>query len=120
MGNEESGMGSSNTTNAHCCTSLRDAVSFSCPDHPDPFQCPDALVTYSPSLCEYGLIVHDGGCSSVSILFCPWCGKQLPRSRRDQWFEELAKLGYDDPLSEDIPAAFRSDAWWRDEGRLGH
>jgi len=66
-------MKSTNKTQQHCCTWMREAVSFKCPDHPDPFDCPDALVTYVPKSCRYGLIVHDGGSSSITILFCPWC-----------------------------------------------
>ncbi|WP_404900450.1 hypothetical protein PV791_04820 [Priestia filamentosa] len=25
----------------------------------------------------YGLIVHDGGSSTIEMSFCPWCGKKL-------------------------------------------
>ena len=32
----------------------------------------------------YGLIIHDGGTSAVTIQFCPWCGSKLPASKRDR------------------------------------
>ncbi len=95
-----------------CCDRMSEVVSFECPDHPHPYDCPDALITYGPRFDEYGLIVHDGGLSFVTIMFCPWCGKQLPCSKRDRWFEELEKLGFDDPWDQEIPAEFETDKWW--------
>ena len=26
---------------------------------------------------DYGIIIHDGGSSFITIKFCPWCGKKL-------------------------------------------
>lgn len=92
---------------------MTDAVNLTCPDHPERLECPDALVHYSPRFDEYGLIVHDGGQSFVTIAFCPWCGAQLPESKRDLWFDELKRRGFQDPLTSDVPAEFRSDQWWR-------
>ncbi|WP_439654229.1 DUF6980 family protein [Streptacidiphilus anmyonensis] len=42
--------------------------------------CPDALIRFSAKFWEHGLIVHDGGASSMVIDFCPWCGQRLPES----------------------------------------
>ena len=67
----------------HCCDEMRQQVERECDLHPDRSYCPDALVTYSPRWREYGLIVHDGGSSWVSIRFCPWCGSRLPESVRE-------------------------------------
>jgi len=55
----------------------------SCAQHPSRFDCPDALIEYFPRLGEYGLIIHDGGQSVVTIAFCPFCGAKLPTSRTD-------------------------------------
>jgi len=100
----------------HCCARMVDAVNSTCDQHPDRYDCPDALVAYVPQFREYGLIVHDGGgapnASHVGIAFCPWCGSELPPSLRDEWFDELDRLGLV-PESEDFPEALRSDAWWR-------
>ncbi len=63
----------------HCCERMDQAVHYRCPNHPNPFECPDNLVCYSEEREEYGLIVHDGSESYVVIEFCPWCGKHLPR-----------------------------------------
>jgi len=61
-------------------------VEFACPDHPDARACPDKLVVFSGSTDEYGLLIHDGedgyATSSITIAFCPWCGSQLPLSKR--------------------------------------
>jgi hypothetical protein len=61
---------------------MRTALSHSCPQHPDPHDCPDALIEYSPTFDEYGLLIHDGGASSLTISFCPFCGAALPHSKR--------------------------------------
>jgi hypothetical protein len=80
-----------------CCEQMRTQLAFDCPTHQDPFDCPDQLVTYAPSFQEVGLIVHDGGRSSITIAFCPGCGTPLPASQRAAWFDELERAGIDDP-----------------------
>ncbi len=99
-----------------CCDAMGAAMENDCDQHTDPFECPDVLVSYSPTFNEYGLIVRDGGASSVVIGFCPWCGTKLPESLRDRWFDELEAKGYDGPLfSDDLPKSYTSAAWWRDQ-----
>jgi hypothetical protein len=92
-------------------------LSQTCPQHDDPFECPDNLMYWSPPLDEYGLIVHDGGASYVLVAACPWCGRKLPDSKREQWFDELEKLGYESPLVDEVPTPFDSDRWYRDGPR---
>lgn len=62
----------------HCCEDMALAVAQECPDHEDPFDCPDYLVHFSPEHVFYGLVVHDGGGSAMEIRHCPWCGAALP------------------------------------------
>jgi len=57
--------------------------------------------------------IRDGGSSVMQMRFCPWCGSELPESKRDLWFDTLAGLGFDDPWQQPIPDEFRSDQWWR-------
>jgi hypothetical protein len=83
-----------------------------CDQHFDRYDCPDMLIGYTPEYREYGLIVHDGGHSTVVIAYCPWCGTQLPASLRDEWFDRLDRLGLD-PGDPATPEPMRSDAWWR-------
>jgi len=98
-----------------CCEKMRSQVNFLCEIHNDLSQCPDSLITYEPRFNSYGLRVHDGGSSSISIHFCPWCGVSLPHSLRERWFNELDRLGFDDPFSQEIPSEYQSDAWYRDQ-----
>ena len=70
------------------------------------------IIQYSDRFDEYGIVIHDGGNSSIIINYCPWCGKELPKSKRDEWFDTLEKLGFINPLEEDIPIEFKSNLWW--------
>jgi hypothetical protein len=96
---------------AHACDRMREELEKRCDEHSDRFACPDALVTYEPKFDEYGIIVHDGGHSSVQIAFCPWCGVRLPDSKRDRWFDELEARGID-PSNPEVPSEFRTEEWW--------
>lgn len=100
----------------HCCDRMRAQVAFACDAHPDLAGCPDSLIAYSARFDEYGLRVHDGGGSVVSIAYCPWCGERLPSSRREEWFRRLEELGFQDPLSQGIPSEFTTSAWWKAGG----
>ncbi|GAA0346650.1 hypothetical protein NE235_09890 [Actinoallomurus spadix] len=94
----------------HCCEAMARQVNWHCDQHDDPSDCPDAVVLFSARFLEYGLIIHDGGTSSIGIGFCPWCGQRLPTSQRDRWFEELEGRGID-PWEDEIPAEFQDDRW---------
>ncbi|MGW7258388.1 DUF6980 family protein [Streptomyces sp. NPDC054834] len=96
----------------HCCEAMTRQVNWLCDQHPDPFDCPDALIGFTPKFQEYGLIIHDGGTSSIGIDFCPWCGQRLPESQRDRWFEVLESRGID-PWADDVPVDFQDGRWLR-------
>jgi hypothetical protein len=49
-----------------------------CDLHGERFDCPDALIGFGEN--GYGLLIHDGGTSSIAIKYCPWCGSQLAAS----------------------------------------
>jgi hypothetical protein len=51
-------------------------ANWRCDLHSDPFDCPDALIAFV-GVQPYGIIVHDGGSSSIRIDYCPWCGTRL-------------------------------------------
>ena len=93
-----------------CCDSMKENTLRSSGDDVD-FRCSDKPVYYDEIFNEYGLIVHDGGQSYIMINFCPWCGKKLSESKRDDWFIMLEKLGYKNPFEDEIPEKFRSGAW---------
>lgn len=60
-----------------CCERMDQQLNFRCPEHADPSDCPDALVSYSTRSGRYGLRIHDGGSACIEIDFCPWCGTRL-------------------------------------------
>ena len=97
----------------HCCAAMTNALYFQCSDHKDKFECPDTLISYNEKFDEYGLIIHDGGESASTIRYCPYCGQQLPESKRVLWFETLEGMGFDDPVEQEIPPEFHSGAWYR-------
>jgi hypothetical protein len=57
-------------------------VERTCEQHRDRFECPDCLVAIRAD-GSFGLIIHDGGSSSIRIWFCPWCGATLPTTSDD-------------------------------------
>ena len=63
----------------YCCQRLKETVEFECKEHDDPFDCPDNLIYFSSKSKEYGLIIHDGGSSFITILYCPFCGESLKK-----------------------------------------
>ena len=72
----------------------------------------DTPIYYVRKFNEYGLKIFDGGSSFIVLEFCPWCGEKLSESKRNQWFEEVEKLGID-PWTEDIPEKYQTDEWYK-------
>ncbi len=77
----------------------------------------DKTVYYCSKFDEYGIPIYDGengaANSYVLIDYCPWCGKRLPSSKRDEWFSALEKLGIENPLEvENIPEKFKTSEWF--------
>jgi hypothetical protein len=94
----------------HCCLDMAFHIS-----HPIeiPHQGPNRVVDWYASWDEYRIpVAYDGYCSTL-MCFCPWCGKRLPESKQELWYQTLNQLGYADPGNDDIPAEFNSDQWWR-------
>ena len=92
------------------CVHIADQITQTCDQHPNRHDCPDTLLVYEPRFDEFSILIRDGG-SSSTIHFCPWCGVKLPDSKRDRWFHELEALGYDDPVQQEIPKQYLTDAW---------
>jgi hypothetical protein len=95
----------------HCCDQMRGELQV-VPESRGS-TAPDRPVSYDPVFDEYRLAWHDSDSSGVPILHCPWCGRRLPDSKRDQWYTALQALGLgpDDPR---LPERFHGDTWWRD------
>ncbi len=95
----------------HCCDMMTSNVDLECHRCSDRYECTDNLVTFIARWQEYGLIIHDGGTSYVTIDFCPWCGARLPESQSDRWFDELEELGIDASDVDNIPEDYLTDRW---------
>jgi hypothetical protein len=70
-------MNQSETLSVACCASMLKQLNWKCGDHASPADCPDALVGRFGEKEDFGLFIHDGGCSYVEIAHCPWCGTSL-------------------------------------------
>jgi hypothetical protein len=57
-----------------CCDLMDGNLNHECDMHPDPWDCPDALVGFD-SAGRAGLIIHGTESSLVPIRHCPWCGQ---------------------------------------------
>ena len=74
-------------------------------------------ILYIPKFREYGIRDLDGGPVFQQMLFCPWCGRELPSGLRDEWFERIWELGLE-PEDPNIPDELTSDLWWKgDQGQ---
>lgn len=99
----------------YCCKDMKQNLEFNCNSHGNVYDCPDILISYSEKFDEYGIIIHDGGQASIEIFFCPWCGERLPPSKRDEWFDKLEELGYNNPFEEQIPEKFTTGKWYEEK-----
>ena len=76
----------------------------------------NSVIHYNEVFDEYGICLQEDDVSYIIINHCPWCGKVLPTSKRSEWFEQLEKLGFENPLfQDDIPIAYQSSAWYRNK-----
>lgn len=74
----------------------------------------EKAILYVQRFNKYGIPCReDSGASVILITHCPWCGQELPKSLRDEWFAQLSALGFKNPLfNENIPQKYQTDAWW--------
>jgi hypothetical protein len=50
------------------------------------------MITYDDVFREYAIELKS---SAIQLIhYCPWCGKKLPENLRDEYFDELNKIGY--------------------------
>ena len=81
----------------YCCEQMARQLQHTCEAHSDLRDCPDSLVIHLQDTGQFGLRVHDGGSSFITIRHCPWCGTDLlervsNRERREDWsLQRLAR-----------------------------
>ena len=90
---------------SHCCKEM------------DTHANSDIGIVYLEKFREYGISYNDGGSSFQEITFCPWCGKRLPSSLRDEWFELIESLGLEP--DDELPDEIKSDLWWKKRVKKG-
>jgi hypothetical protein len=77
-----------------------------------------AILYYDKQYREYGVDLLERG--GTLIDYCMFCGKKLPTSVRDEWFDILEhEYGLEEPLHEDkekVPKEFWTDEWWKERG----
>ena len=75
----------------------------------------DKTIFYSKRFDEYMIPLSEDRISGICIAYCPWCGKKLPASKRERWFEELDEMGIEFSLfdTEQVPPDYLDDTWWR-------
>jgi hypothetical protein len=76
-------------------------------------------VVYSKKVREFHINLKQST-GGVRLSHCYHCGKKLPTSLRDEWFDQVEKkLGYEISIDIDkrkIPIEFKSDVWWKKRG----
>ncbi|MCP5468829.1 MAG: hypothetical protein H7A32_06130 [Deltaproteobacteria bacterium] len=79
---------------------------------------PRVKIKYNAKYREYSIPGSEDEVVRQLLDFCPWCGKKLPQSLRENWFDELEKLGITDPNNQpnEIPPEFKTDEWWKQRG----
>jgi hypothetical protein len=98
--------------NEYPCIHMANYAEFHCEQHPNPHDCNDVIIHYIEKFDEY-VIPSPYDDSLTLIRYCPWCGIALPESKRYLWFSTLERLGYDDPLCQEIPEEYKSKQWWQ-------
>lgn len=81
---------------------------------------PNTGMDYFPDSRNYLIKIFEDSLNThagvyQNIYYCPWCGKKLPPSLSDQWYEEITKLGIKEPddTPELIPEEFKTEEWWK-------
>lgn len=88
----------------HCCSNMREMIDE------------ENSIVFIPEFREYGVPICDGGSSFLEMQFCPWCGKKLPGSLREEYFSILDEMGINYPCPpEDLPENMRSGKWWQEK-----
>jgi hypothetical protein len=100
--------------NNHCCEDMKIHANFTCDEHLNKYECPDAIIEYIEVFDEYGIIIHNSDGVIQEIKYCPFCGIKLPNSKRQEWVEKLNALGYESPFfDEKIPDEYKTSSWYK-------
>jgi len=77
---------------------------------------PRINVHYCPKFREYSTYLINSPAKQC-YFYCPWCGKKLPESLRDEYFKILREeYKMNDIRSPKIPDELKTDKWWKKRG----
>jgi len=89
----------------HCCLTMDRGLSRE-----------GGILYYDSQYREYG-IKETNLTWGMLLDYCMFCGKKLPISVRDEWFDILEQeYGLESPCEEDrnkVPKEFWTDEWWK-------
>ena len=75
----------------------------------------EGSIIYLPQTRSF--LLRSAGGSYFDAKYCPFCGNMLPTDLTDILtrivYDKLKLRDFDDP---NLPAEFRSDAWWKNRG----
>jgi hypothetical protein len=80
------------------------------------------MLEYSPETRSYDLFLNDETtiCTRQPVVYCPWCGKKLPKDLGVEWAKmvekELNIKSVWDIEWNEIPDKFKTDEWWKKRG----
>jgi hypothetical protein len=96
----------------HCCSEMSEQANMLYPNAESRLLgSTDKRIYWSVIFEEYGLICQPSA-EILHIKHCPFCGKQLPNSRRNEWFERLEAEGWK-TWGDPIPERMLSIDWWQ-------
>lgn len=77
-------------------------------------------IFYSPQMREYYIPLKKS-LAVQCIFYCPWCGKKLPESVRNEYYDIIEneyKIDITPDMEEEknFPKDFLSDEWWKQRG----
>lgn len=73
------------------------------------------VISYTSNQRLYAINLKSSG-GLQAINYCPWCGSKLPSFFKNEWFDTLEELGFEDPYDQEIPEEFKTDEWWKKRG----
>jgi hypothetical protein len=75
----EEGMRTTPASSLFCCSEMEEHATRKCDSerrHDDRLDCPDTVIHQYAS-GSFGIPIHDGGHSFITVSYCPWCGATL-------------------------------------------
>jgi hypothetical protein len=93
------------------CIHIAYHVTETCAEHTNYHDCSRIILSYDERFDEYSIAPRGGKGDDILISYCPWCGIELPFSKRKLWFDTLESLGINFP-EDNVPERLMKSKWW--------